>query len=91
MHFVLNFGHNLSSLASVVAGTWVGIEGLTNDSILRGLERSRRVPLVIELRLVILIVDARSNFVRGVDLPKLSLPFSSLQVDRHLFSVVIVY
>jgi hypothetical protein len=90
VHFVLNFGHNLSRLASVIAGTWIGIEGLTNHSILGGLERSRRISLVIELRLVILIVDARSNFVWGVDLPKLSLSFSSLQVNRHLFSVVIV-
>ena len=84
MHFVLNFGHNLLVISGVVARTWIGVHWLTDHSVLGCQERSRSISLMIELRRVIGVVNARSHLVRGNELPKLSLSLSSLQIDSHL-------
>ena len=84
VHFVLNFGYNLPMISSVIARTWIGVQWLTNYSVLRCLKRSRSIPLMVELGRIIGVVNTRPHFCWSNDLPKLSLSFSSLQVDSHL-------
>lgn len=84
VHFVLNFRNNLLVISGVVSRAWIGVEGLTDHSVLGRAKRSRRVTLMVELGLVIGVVNTRSHLVWSNNLPKFSLSLSSLQVDSHL-------
>ena len=78
VHFILHLWHDLTLLGCVIAWTWVGVELLCHRSVLTGMEWRCSIPLVVELRLIVLIVNTWTYLSWCMCFPKLGLSLCSL-------------